>query len=66
MKHILVVDDDMMNLMLVKHALKGLYEITGVTSGEEALKALERSRFDTSGYRDAGNGWTGSSSQNKG
>lgn len=41
MKHILVVDDDMMNLVLVKHALKGEYEITSVTSGEAALEVLE-------------------------
>lgn len=42
MKHILVVDDDMMNLMLVKHALKDKYEMKGVTSGEDALEALEK------------------------
>lgn len=42
MSHILVVDDDMMNLMLVKHALKEKYEITSVTSGEAALEVLEK------------------------
>lgn len=42
MKHILVVDDDMMNLVLVKHALKEEYEVTSVTSGEAALEVLEK------------------------
>ena len=41
MKHILVVDDDMMNLVLVKHALSGIYKLTCVTSGQEAIAALE-------------------------
>lgn len=42
MKHILIVDDDMMNLVLEKHALSGIYDITSVTSGEEAIKSLEK------------------------
>lgn len=41
MKHILVVDDDMMNLVLVKHALSDIYKLTCVTSGQEAIAALE-------------------------
>ena len=42
MKHILVVDDDMMNLVLVKHALKDKYDMTSVSSGEAALEVLEK------------------------
>lgn len=42
MKHILAVDDEVKNLLLVKQALEGEYELTGVTSGEEALEVLER------------------------
>lgn len=42
MKHILIVDDDMMNLVLEKHALSGIYNITSVTSGEEAIQSLEK------------------------
>lgn len=41
MKHILIVDDDMMNLMLEKHALSELYRVTSVSSGEEALASLK-------------------------
>lgn len=42
MKTILVVDDDMMNQVLVKHALSELYEVVAVSSGEEALAEMEK------------------------
>lgn len=41
MKRILVVDDDMMSLVLVKHALSEIYEVESVSSGEEALRCIE-------------------------
>ncbi len=41
MKKILIVDDEIMNLALEKHALSGEYEVTSATSGEEALQCLE-------------------------
>ena len=41
MKRILVVDDDMMNLVLVKHALSEIYEVESASSGEEALRCIE-------------------------
>lgn len=42
MKTILVVDDDMMNQVLVKHALSEFYEVVAVSSGEEALAEMEK------------------------
>ena len=42
MKHILVVDDDMMNLVLVKHALSENYDVVSTSSGEDALAYLEK------------------------
>lgn len=42
MKHVLVVDDDRMNCILVKHALSTDYRVTTVSSGEEALTVLEQ------------------------
>lgn len=41
MKKILMVEDEIMNIALGKHALSGKYEITSATSGEEALQFLE-------------------------
>lgn len=46
MKHILLVDDDSMNLLLEKHVLKNDYEVSMAQSGEEALAFLERERPD--------------------
>lgn len=46
MKNILVVDDSQTNLMLVKSALCGSYQITTALSGCEALKILESCRPD--------------------
>ncbi|MGN1181276.1 MAG: diguanylate cyclase [Suilimivivens sp.] len=42
MKRILVVDDDMMNLVLVKHTLSENYNVLSASSGEEALRSLEK------------------------
>ena len=41
MKKILMVEDEIMNIALGKHALSGKYEVTSATSGEEALQFLE-------------------------
>lgn len=41
MKHILTVDDNKSNLVSAKSALSGLYKVTAVTSGEQALRFLE-------------------------
>lgn len=41
MKHILVVDDDNMNLMIVKYALEPIYKVTTCESAEDALSLLE-------------------------
>lgn len=46
MKHILVVDDNKVNLVSVKGVLDSLYKVTAVTSGEQALKFLERNHPD--------------------
>ncbi len=46
MKHILIVDDNKTSLASAKSALNDTYKITAVTSGEQALKFLERSRCD--------------------
>lgn len=46
MKTILVVDDDMMNQVLVKHALSDCYEVAAVSSGEEALAEMEKKTPD--------------------
>ena len=42
MKRILVVDDDRMNCVMAKGALKEQYEVYTVNSGEEALAFLEQ------------------------
>ena len=45
--HVLVVDDNEINLRLVRHALEGRgFSVDTVTSGPEALAALERCRPD--------------------
>ena len=46
MKHILLVDDDHMNLVMAKHALVKDYRVTSVTSGKEALHMLEEDTPD--------------------
>ena len=46
MKHILLVDDDQMNLVIAKHALDKDYRVTSVTSGMEALHKLEEDTPD--------------------
>ncbi len=46
MKHILVVDDNKTNLVSAKTALDGIYKVTAVTSGVQALNFLERNTYD--------------------
>ena len=46
MKHILIVDDNQMNLTLAKYTLSKKYNTTTVTSGYEALKFLEENSTD--------------------
>ena len=42
MKHILVVDDSVTNLKIAKAALESEYKVSLLTSGEDALKFLEK------------------------
>lgn len=42
MKHILIVDDNKTNLLFAKNALIDEYKVTAVTSGEQALKFLDK------------------------
>ena len=42
MKHILIVDDNKTNLVAAKNALTEDYKVTAVTSGEQALKFLDK------------------------
>lgn len=46
MKHILVVDDNKVNLVTAKNFLTGTYKVTAVTMGAQALKFLENNRVD--------------------
>mgnify|MGYP002861238705 CR=1 FL=1 len=46
MKTILAVDDSPANLTLVRETLKDLYKVNVVTSGEQALKFLEKKTPD--------------------
>ncbi len=46
MYHILIVDDDKLNLAAAKHALTGYYKITAVTAGAQALRFLQNSTCD--------------------
>lgn len=46
MKQILAVDDNPANLVLVRETLKDLYKVTVVTSGEQALRFLEKKQPD--------------------
>ncbi|MCD7725725.1 MAG: diguanylate cyclase [Clostridiales bacterium] len=46
MKHILIVDDEKINLAFARTVLAERYKVTTVTSGEQALKFLERNTAD--------------------
>lgn len=46
MKNILAVDDNATNLTMVREALKDKYKVTAVTSGEQALKYMEKKTPD--------------------
>ena len=46
MKHILVVDDNKINLASARHVLKDVYKVTAVTMGAQALKFLEENECD--------------------
>ena len=46
MYHILIVDDDKLNLTVARNALSGTYKVTAVTSGEQALKFLQNNTCD--------------------
>ncbi|MDD6102139.1 MAG: diguanylate cyclase [Clostridiales bacterium] len=46
MKHILVVDDNKVNLVAAKNFLSGTYKVTAVTMGAQALKFLENNKVD--------------------
>lgn len=44
--HILVIDDDQLNLLIAKRILAKQFEITTVTSGKSAFEYLENNRVD--------------------
>lgn len=46
MYHLLIVDDDKINLSAAKNALSGSYKITAVTSGGQALNFLQNNTCD--------------------
>ena len=46
MKHILIVDDDRVNLKMAQTVLCDTYKVTAVTAGEQALKFLESNLCD--------------------
>ena len=46
MKHILIVDDNKTNLASARSVLNGIYKVTAVTSGAQALKFLEGNSCD--------------------
>ncbi|MGN0400807.1 MAG: diguanylate cyclase domain-containing protein [Acetatifactor sp.] len=46
MKHILVVDDNKINLASARHVLNDVYKVTAVTMGVQALKFLEDNDCD--------------------
>ena len=46
MKTILAVDDSPANLTIVRELLKDMYKVNVVTSGEQALKFLEKKKPD--------------------
>lgn len=45
-KHILVVDDDPEQLIMIKDHLKEFYEVTVINGGKNILKVLEKYKFD--------------------
>lgn len=46
MYHILIVDDDKLNLTVARNALSGTYKVTAVISGEQALHFLQNNTCD--------------------
>lgn len=46
MKHILIVDDNKVNLVSARTVLSDLYKVTAVTMGTQALKFLENNQVD--------------------
>lgn len=46
MKHILAVDDNPVNLTLVRETLREYYKVSIVTSGEQAIRFLEKKTPD--------------------
>ena len=46
MYHLLIVDDDKINLTAARSALSNLYRITAVTSGEQGLRFLQKNSCD--------------------
>lgn len=46
MYHLLIVDDDKINLTAARNALSGTYKVTAVTSGEQALRFLQNNICD--------------------
>ncbi len=46
MKKILIVDDNKLNLTVAKNVLRSIYEVTAVTSGSQALEAVDRQTYD--------------------
>lgn len=46
MKHILIVDDNKTNLASARSVLNGIYKVTAVTAGAQALKFLENNSCD--------------------
>lgn len=46
MKHILIVDDNIANLIAAKRAISNIYEVTTVSSGAQALGFLEENKPD--------------------
>lgn len=46
MKNVLAVDDNPANLTLVRETLQGIYKVSVVTSGSQALRFMERKKAD--------------------
>ena len=45
-RHILIVDDELQQVLLIKSLLIGYYDITAVTNGDDARKYLSRHKVD--------------------
>lgn len=41
-KRVMIIDDDVETLNLMVYQMESLYNVTGFTSGEDALEALNR------------------------